>query len=137
MPGLLAQLRPDAPADELVATAALVRARVMSEERLSAAIDHFGSAVEVARLSDADRLAPQMFEITGSITDADGADAQGDVSQWRQQALGVRTPLSLDYPGNLLTIFNKLSLLFETRVSASCTVMSERRPAARGVARSA
>lgn len=135
---ILELLRGD-PDDELVASLALMHAKLMSDERLVAALDHFGSAVEVVRISDADELAPELFANAGAITDADISDARRHVRQWRKDSLDVRTVFSPTYPSNLRSIFDRPPLLFvagawdDDRDSRSVAVVGTRKASESGL----
>ena len=90
------ELRPGEADHELAAITALIRARVVPVPRLSALIEQAGSAVELVRLSETDRLLVPpngTHEVIGAVTPEDLKRAMHDVADWRVRALDVRTVL--------------------------------------------
>lgn len=101
--------------DELTATVALMRARVVPDHRLALYIDHVGSAVRLAQLSEADRLrsiGDPIHEVIGAVTPAGLDMAAREIDQWRSRGLQFYWALDDGYPTHLTGIFNRPPILF-------------------------
>lgn len=140
------ELRPGEADHELAAITALIRARIVPVPRLSALIEQAGSAVELVRLSETDRLLVPpngTHEVIGAVTPEDLARAMRDVADWRARALDVRTVLDATYPRNLYDVFDRPPVLFvlgrwdEERDARSVAVVGTRRPSPEGERRAA
>ena len=109
------QLKAGVPADEVAATTALIRARVVPTTQLAALIDQFGSAVKLVQLSEADRLfavQDASHTLVGAVTPEILGRAVVDVEEWLSRGLDVRTLLDPNYPRSLHDIFDRPPLLF-------------------------
>ena len=103
------------PDDEIIATTALIRAKVLPMTRLAAVIEHVGSAVKLAQLQEEDRLfapADVAHDLVGAVTPEQLGAATRDLDNWRQYEYAIYTVLAQDYPQALLAIFNRPPLLF-------------------------
>ncbi|SRR6266566_1496977 len=110
-----AALRPGERAHELAAIIALIRARIVSVNRLAALIEQVGSAVKLAQLSETDRLfvpADPTHVVVGAVTPEVMGAAVRDAEEWLARGLDVRTVLDPTYPRVLHDIFDQPPLLF-------------------------
>jgi DNA processing protein len=137
-------LRPGDRAHELAAIVALLKAGVLPAPRLSAVLEHVGSAVRLLQLPESHPLFVQLAaqgEIFGAVTPEHLASAIRDVEAWFALGLDVRTVLEPDYPANLRSIFDRPPLLFvlgqwiEEQDSRSVAVVGTRRATAQGLTR--
>ncbi|MGH7498684.1 MAG: DNA-processing protein DprA [Gemmatimonadales bacterium] len=100
---------------EVVATTALIRAKVLPVTRLAAVIEYVGSAVKLVQLQEEDRLfapADVTHDLVGAVTPEQLSSATRDVANWRKQDYAIHTVLDPEYPAALLAIFNRPPLLF-------------------------
>lgn len=134
------EIRPGDPRSELIAAVALVRAHLMTDERLAAAFTHMGSAVEVfVRVAAGELPADNGRPVLAKPSESDLRRAEIEVAEWEREGYDVRTVLDPGYPGNLQAIFDKPPLVFiagtwdERRDQFSVAVVGTRRPSDRGI----
>lgn len=101
--------------DEAAATLALLRSGVIPAQRLGALIEHAGSAVRLAQLSEDDRLfawPESAHDLIGAVTQQDLQKARTELVSWANRGLSPITVLDPDYPEQLHDIFNRPPLIF-------------------------
>lgn len=131
--------------DEIVATIALVRAAVISPEKLSYVLDAKGSAVEIVQRRDVDlwfTLPSPYDSFVGVVSDSDISKAYVDLYRWLDQGLHVTTVIHDDYPVGLHEIFNRPPILFfqgayELCNHLSVAIVGARKATPQGIVRSA
>jgi DNA processing protein len=100
---------------ELTAITALIRKQLVTPYRLSAVLEEQGSAVEIVRLSEDDRLfrsALPTHDWVGAVTAEDVQAAYKDVRGWTERRLDCRSVLDSAYPAALRDIFNRPPIIF-------------------------
>ena len=108
-------LQPGDRRDELVATVALIRSKLVPSAKLADLLDLVGSAVSVVQASDKDRLDGLPIhpsEVVGAVTPEIVADAADLVDTWARRDWVVVTSFNPAYPSNLREVFNRPALLF-------------------------
>lgn len=129
---------------ELTAITALIRKQLLTPYRLSGILDERGSAVDIVRLSEEDRLfttALPTHDLVGAVTPEDITSAHRDVREWLDQGKDIRSVLDLNYPPALRAIFNRPPLLFveghwdEGRDSWSVAIVGTRKATLEGLRR--
>jgi DNA processing protein len=137
-------LRPGDRTHEVAAIVAVLRAGIMPAPRLSAVLEHLGSAVQLVQLPESHPLFANLAaqgEIFGAVTPEVLARAVRDAEEWLALGFDVRTVLEPNYPANLRSIFDRPPLLFvlgewiEERDSRSVAVVGTRQATAEGLKR--
>jgi len=135
------ELEPGRRRDELVATVALLRAKVIPARHLAAFIDQEGSAVLLLQGRARGPLPGHRPGQEARIPREDFEKSVRDVDAWLERGLDVRTVLDPAYPRALHSIYNRPPLLFvkgrwlEPEDFRAVAVVGTRGPSEEGVRR--
>jgi len=99
------------PVHELSALVALVRSHLFGPARLTAAVDYYGSAVDLIKTAMYGGVGAQHV-VLSTIESAAIDSATSEVHAWIEAGLSVRSFLDSEYPQNLLSVHNRPPWLF-------------------------
>lgn len=111
----ISDLQPGSRRDELVATVALIKSKLIPSNKLPDLLDLVGSSVAVVQASDKDRLEGLPIhpsEVVGAVTPEIVVEAANLVETWARRDWVVVTSFDPAYPSNLREVFNRPALLF-------------------------